>query len=55
MSFIEQLTYAREHNKQPSTVVATSKPIKQQMSMLQYQANIIALALRKLKQQKDNI
>lgn len=56
MNFIEQLAYARLHNKQQSGKASTNtKPPKQQMTLEQYRTNIIALALTKLNQKKEKL
>lgn len=51
MNFLEQLTYARKRNKQQSSRVSktTTKAPKTQMTLEQYRASIISLALIKLK------
>lgn len=56
MTFQEQMTYARERNKQQSSRVATTtKPQKIQMTLEQYRTSIVSLALIKLKQKKEQI
>lgn len=57
MTFQEQMTYARERNKQQSSRVATTtaNPPKTQMTLEQYRTSIVSLALIKLKQKKEQI
>lgn len=56
MNFIEQLKYARLHNRQQSDKApTTTKPPKQQMTLEKYRTKIIALALTKLKQKKEKL
>ena len=54
MNFQERMAQAIARNKLNITTTTNGKP-KQQISMTQYQANIIALALTKLKQKKELI